>query len=384
MTDRAENNLIPFSQSVETNLLDHFDRARQELELAASIDEVKKIRDQAEALRQYARQQKLSLEMQNRCAEIKIRAERRAGEILSDMDKHPPGPSGGDRSHDGTDPPRLFDLGISKNQSSRWQSIASIPEDEFESRVDEIKRKNAELTSREFLSLAGYLQREQDRHARKERAAEEAAKVQQEDRIRILHGDFREVLSDLPIDSVDLIFSDLPYGREYLSLYEDLGRFAQRVLKPGKVLACYSGQFHFPHVIRALEGSLTYLWVAAVVFDAFADSHHTPKIRGLWKPILLFSKGRYEPLEWFTDVIEGDGMKKSHHVWEQGTGEAIHIIEGLTYEGDLVVDPCCGSGTVAVACKRQDRRFLGCDVDQDAVNTALVRLAQGQTIDPEE
>jgi SAM-dependent methyltransferase len=382
MTDHTDN-VVPLHKAQEVDVLVHFDRARQELELAASIDEVKKIRDQAEALRQYARQQKLSLEMQNKCAEIKIRAERRAGDILSDMDKHPPGPPSGDRSHDGTNPPRLVDLGISKNQSSRWQSIASIPEDEFEERVEEIKRKNGELTSREFLSLAGYLQREHERHERRERAAEEAAKVQHEDRIRILHGDFREVLSDLSDDSVDLIFSDLPYGKEHLSLYEDLGRFAQRVLKPGKVLACYSGQFHFPHVIRALEASLTYLWVAAVVFDAFADSHHTPKIRGLWKPVLLFSKGRYEPLDWFTDVIKGDGMNKSHHLWEQGTGESIHLIKGLTYEGDLVVDPCCGSGTVPIACKRLNRRFIGCDIDREAVNTAVARLAQDIASEPD-
>lgn len=376
MTSDADSNLIPFPQPEESILLSHFDRVRRELEIASSIDEVKKIRDQAEALRQYARQQKLSLEMQNKCAEIKIRAERRAGKILSDMDKHPPGPSSGDRSHDGTDPPRLVELGISKNQSSRWQSIASIPEEEFEDRVEEVKRKNGELTSREFLSLAGYLQREQARHERRERAAEEAAKVKQEDRIRIIHGDFREVLSDFPADSVDLIFSDLPYGKEHLSLYEDLGRLAQRVLKPGKVLACYSGQFHFPRVIRALEASLDYLWVSAVVFDAFADSHHSPKIRGLWKPVLLFSKGRYQPLDWFTDVIKGDGVNKSHHPWEQGIGEAIHLIDGLTDEGDLVVDPCCGSGTGAVACKTLARRFLGCDTDQDSVNTALFRLAQ--------
>lgn len=78
MTDQTETNLIPFPQPEETTILTHFDRAKRELELASSIDEVKQIRDQAEALRQYARQQKLSLEMQNRCAEIKIRAERRA------------------------------------------------------------------------------------------------------------------------------------------------------------------------------------------------------------------------------------------------------------------------------------------------------------------
>lgn len=82
MNEEAEKNLIPFPKSEALSVLTHFDRARQELELASTIDEVKSIRDKAEALRLYARQARLCLDMQNRCAEIKIRAERRAGEML--------------------------------------------------------------------------------------------------------------------------------------------------------------------------------------------------------------------------------------------------------------------------------------------------------------
>jgi uncharacterized protein YceH (UPF0502 family) len=40
-------------------------------------------------LRVYLRQAGESLEMQNWCAEIKIRAERRAGELLQEMDREP-------------------------------------------------------------------------------------------------------------------------------------------------------------------------------------------------------------------------------------------------------------------------------------------------------
>ena len=116
MSNQSDTKLIPFRSSKESNVLTHFDRARQELEVAASVDEVKRIRDKAEALRQYAKQSRLSLDMQNRCAEIRIRAERRGGDMLREMEKHPPGPIPmGDRSHDATDlPPRLEDLGISK------------------------------------------------------------------------------------------------------------------------------------------------------------------------------------------------------------------------------------------------------------------------------
>jgi len=104
----------------------YFDKARQALEKAASIDEVLQIRDKAEALRVYVRQQGESFDMQNYCAEIKIRAERKAGEILIEMEKNRGAIT---PSHDGSAPPKLKALGINWNQSSRWQRMALISEE---------------------------------------------------------------------------------------------------------------------------------------------------------------------------------------------------------------------------------------------------------------
>ena len=39
------------------------------------------------------------------------------------------------------DTPKLADLGISKTQSSRWQSKARMPEDKFEQHVEAAKKK---------------------------------------------------------------------------------------------------------------------------------------------------------------------------------------------------------------------------------------------------
>lgn len=66
---------------------------------------------------------------------MKLRAERRAGEMLRDMAERGERDAGqgGDRKsqfHDGT--VKLDDLGIDKKESYRWQKEATLPEDLFE------------------------------------------------------------------------------------------------------------------------------------------------------------------------------------------------------------------------------------------------------------
>jgi hypothetical protein len=109
-------------------ILAQLDTAKTALALASSIDEVKDIRDKAEAIRSYYRQQQDSLSIQNHAAELKLRAERRLGEMLQET------VSAGNPqlSHDAIiERPRLSDLGIEKDQSSRWQRIAQLPEEIF-------------------------------------------------------------------------------------------------------------------------------------------------------------------------------------------------------------------------------------------------------------
>ncbi|MCF7965711.1 MAG: site-specific DNA-methyltransferase [Methylobacter tundripaludum] len=50
------------------------------------------------------------------------------------------------------------------------------------------------------------------------------------------------------------------------------------------------------------------------------------------------------------------------------------IIEISTNEGDIVLDPFCGSGTTLVAAKLKGRKFVGIDISKDAVNLTESRL----------
>jgi hypothetical protein len=100
---------------------------------AYEVDEVKDIRDKALALEVYARQAK-NIDAEWHATEIRLRAERRAGQLLKEMDKAKAAPgnqyTGPLERREGSK--TLADHGISYDQSSKWQKLADVPEDEFE------------------------------------------------------------------------------------------------------------------------------------------------------------------------------------------------------------------------------------------------------------
>lgn len=122
------------------------------LQNSTDLSEVKSIRDTADTLRHYAASVRVSLALQNRATELKLRAERRAGDLLSKMHLR-----GGNRTPESeADRVKLKELGINHNQSARWQKEASVPEDVFNAFVEETIRTGNELTSASLLRIASH------------------------------------------------------------------------------------------------------------------------------------------------------------------------------------------------------------------------------------
>lgn len=110
---------------------------------AKTTDEVKDWRDKSEAMRAYAHQAK-NRELEIDAAEIRIRAERRLGELIREQ-KETVGLNQGGRPPEKTtadeegvlQQPTLAEAGIDYKLSSHAQRVAAIPEPEFESIVSE-------------------------------------------------------------------------------------------------------------------------------------------------------------------------------------------------------------------------------------------------------
>lgn len=131
-------------------MLVRYEAARQALALARNTDEAKAIRDKAVAVAAYAKQAN-DPELLALASEIKARAERRAGELLREMElAGERQPHGGDRKskfpQGNIDAPNLSALGITRKQSSAWQRLAKVDEADFERELARASR-----------SVAGYV-----------------------------------------------------------------------------------------------------------------------------------------------------------------------------------------------------------------------------------
>jgi N6-adenosine-specific RNA methylase IME4 len=113
-----------------------YDVACRALAEASTIDEVKDIRDKAEAMRIYARQAN-NTELEEKAALIRVRGERKLGQMLleakADGRLHEGRPKKNGSPSDQLERIKIEDYGIDKRLSVEAQRIGAIPEAEYES-----------------------------------------------------------------------------------------------------------------------------------------------------------------------------------------------------------------------------------------------------------
>jgi len=74
---------------------------------------------------------------------------------------------------------------------------------------------------------------------------------------------------------------------------------------------------------------------------------------------------------------------KAYHPTQKPTKLMRLFIQLTTNEGDIVLDPFLGGGTVAVACKQLDRKCIGYEINPQYCKIATERLTQEKLCFPE-
>jgi N6-adenosine-specific RNA methylase IME4 len=119
-----------------------YGNAKKALAELVTFDEVKEIQNKAVAMEVYARQAKDG-ELIAHATEVRLRAERRLGELMADLRdtgklaKNRPGPGRGKKARSAGDPafPTLADQGIDKHLADRARKAAAMSGEKFEAKV---------------------------------------------------------------------------------------------------------------------------------------------------------------------------------------------------------------------------------------------------------
>lgn len=180
-------------------------------------------------------------------------------------------------------------------------------------------------------------------------------------------------------NGVSAVITDPPYVGDSLPLYEALRDFAVDVLPDGAPLVVMTWQAILPGVIDALRHEqLAYRWCICWRYDNMENTvDHARRVFDCWKPVLVYHKGSM-PSEsrMFRDEIANTATDKEHHEWGQSVDGFERLVTSFSEAGELVCDPFLGAGTTAMAALSNARRFIGCDVDAAAVETARGRLPE--------
>lgn len=104
----------------------------------------------------------------------------------------------------------------------------------------------------------------------------------------------------------------------------------------------------------------------------FGDGETKGKLYDLWDDVKPVTGGYVKHPE----AIYIPGTDKKEHPAQHPEELVLRCIKCTTKEGDLVLDPFMGSGTVAAACKKSGRSFIGFEISARYFEISNKRLNQ--------
>lgn len=155
-SEKNRSAIVPtvISGSQETAVIEYLEAARGDLTQAKSLEEVQDVLQKVNALEAISKKFRLSKEVQLDANELRIRIERRLGEMLKAIDKDKEGRTKKiDSSSDklSSSNPTFSDLGLTKNEWLKFQQLASASAEVFEAVITD---QRTEATTKRQTSLS--------------------------------------------------------------------------------------------------------------------------------------------------------------------------------------------------------------------------------------
>ncbi len=357
------------------------EKARQFLAHCISVDEVRDVADKAKAVKNYLRTRKASIESQNDACEIQLRAQRRLGELTKEIEKASPPGRAGSKAATAGKTQTLEEQGISRQNTSKWQTLAAIPEKKFEALVADA-RERCERITESAVTQAAKVEKQATARAQKEAAAKIAP-----ERACLINQDAWHFIEQLDDQSVDLLLTDPPYSTDV-----DVSTFASwlasalpKIKTTGRAYVCIGAYplelLTYLELLRNegwIERSQVLVWTYRNTLGP--SPTHDYKLN--WQAILYLRGVDAAPLdcdrlvEQFSvqDINAPDGrLGDRYHAWQKPDDLAERFVRHASKPGDLVVDPFACTGTFLIAAAALGRRAIGCDISDDNLKIAEQR-----------
>lgn len=181
-------------------------------------------------------------------------------------------------------------------------------------------------------------------------------------------------------NSVDLCICDPPWGKLSPVVCEGISKVAATKLRDGGSLLVLVGGSYLPDVITALSSDkrLRYHWLLTCKLPQGSPASVSwLKVQSKVRLVLWFVKGKYSGdivADYIDRPTSDNTTDKSHHEWGAPEELVSELIRRFTDPGDTIADFTVGGGTTAVSSVLLCRRFLGTDIDAEAIKTTMRRV----------
>jgi site-specific DNA-methyltransferase (adenine-specific) len=204
----------------------------------------------------------------------------------------------------------------------------------------------------------------------------------------IIHGDCIQVMHRMNHRCVDFILTDPPYlvnyhDRSGRSVLNDLDHSwlkpaftdAYRVLREDRFMVSFYSWTHADKFLATWREA-GFRVIGHLVFrkrycsqSRFLGYQH--------EQAYLLAKGNPKvPADPISDVLDMRYSGNQMHPTQKPVSALLPLINTFTKEGDIVLDPFCGSGSTGVAALLTRRKFIGIELDPEYHRVAEGRLAR--------